>query len=149
VDTESRSRILEEARSWLGTPYHHKGRVLGVGVDCGGLLYQVYGKFYDIKPYPETYPQDWALHAGAELYLDFISEYVKEAGSPRPAGIVVFRYGRCYSHGGIITEKNTVIHAWGRTMNGKVIESPMSFFRDGKFFRPRKYYSLKAPDNGG
>lgn len=148
MDTESRSRILLEARSWIGTPYHHKGRVKGVGVDCGGLLYEVYGKFYPLKPYPDTYPADWSMHQGAELYLDFIADYVSEIGNPPVAGIVVFRYGRCYSHGGILTESNTVIHAWGRTQHGMVIESPMSFFNDKRSYRPRKYYNIKAPANG-
>lgn len=147
MDTQDRSRILTEARSWLGTPYHHKGRVKGAGVDCGGLLYEVYGRFYKLKPFPQNYAQDWALHKKDELYLDFISEYVEEVGQPSPAGIVVFRFGRCFSHGGIVTEKQTVIHAWGRTGVGYVIESPLSFFKEGRFIRPRKFYSVKVSPN--
>lgn len=143
MDTEGRERILIEARSWIGTPYHHKGRIKGVGVDCGGLLYEVYGKFYPLKPFPESYPADWAMHRGAELYLDFISEYVLEVREPQPADIVVFRYGRCFSHGGIWTERNTVIHAWGRTAHGRVIESPAKFFQDGRVPRARKTFGVK------
>jgi len=30
--------IIEEARTWLGTPYRHQGRVKGVGCDCGGIV---------------------------------------------------------------------------------------------------------------
>ena len=32
------SALLTEARSWLDTPYHHQGRLKGVGVDCIGLI---------------------------------------------------------------------------------------------------------------
>lgn len=32
------SDIVAAARSWLGTPFHHQGRVKGVGVDCAGLV---------------------------------------------------------------------------------------------------------------
>ena len=32
------SEILETARSYIGTPFHHQGRKKGVGVDCAGLL---------------------------------------------------------------------------------------------------------------
>lgn len=32
-----RERIVAEALTWRGTPYHHQGRVKGVGVDCIGL----------------------------------------------------------------------------------------------------------------
>ncbi|MBI2801233.1 MAG: peptidase P60 [Gammaproteobacteria bacterium] len=30
--------IIAAARGYLGTPFHHQGRVRGVGVDCAGLL---------------------------------------------------------------------------------------------------------------
>ena len=30
--------VVRMARTWLGTPYHHQGRVKGAGVDCGGLV---------------------------------------------------------------------------------------------------------------
>jgi len=29
-----RLAVTEEARVWLGTPYHHMGRVKGAGTDC-------------------------------------------------------------------------------------------------------------------
>ena len=29
--------IVETARKWLGTPYHHQGRLKGKGCDCLGL----------------------------------------------------------------------------------------------------------------
>jgi len=37
-----RKQIVEEAHSWLGTPYHHFAMVKGAGVDCDGqvLVYQ-------------------------------------------------------------------------------------------------------------
>jgi cell wall-associated NlpC family hydrolase len=33
-----RASVLEEARGWLRTPYHHMGRVRGGGTDCLMLL---------------------------------------------------------------------------------------------------------------
>lgn len=30
--------VVAEARRWIGTPYQHQARVLGVGVDCAGLV---------------------------------------------------------------------------------------------------------------
>ena len=35
---------VQEAITWLGTPYHHQGRVKGVGVDCGTLICEVHKK---------------------------------------------------------------------------------------------------------
>lgn len=36
----TRSQIVAEARTWIGTPWHHQGRLKGPsgGVDCVGLL---------------------------------------------------------------------------------------------------------------
>ena len=43
-------RVRSEALTWLGTPYHHQGRVKGVGVDCGQILIAIYEKaeFYPL-----------------------------------------------------------------------------------------------------
>lgn len=35
------SRVVAEARSWVGTPYQHLGRVKGSGCDCVGLPFLV------------------------------------------------------------------------------------------------------------
>lgn len=34
----TREDIVKEARSWLGTRFHHQGRAKGVGCDCIGLI---------------------------------------------------------------------------------------------------------------
>lgn len=33
-----RSEIVELARGWLGTPYHHQASVRGIGADCIGFV---------------------------------------------------------------------------------------------------------------
>ncbi len=33
-----RQKIVDTARSWIGTPYHHHQALKGVGVDCLGLV---------------------------------------------------------------------------------------------------------------
>jgi cell wall-associated NlpC family hydrolase len=38
VLTIDRAEIVAVARSWLGTPWTHQGRLKNVGVDCGGLI---------------------------------------------------------------------------------------------------------------
>jgi NlpC/P60 family putative phage cell wall peptidase len=37
----TRKQIVDEARSWIGTPFRHQGRLKGVGVDCIGLGFSV------------------------------------------------------------------------------------------------------------
>lgn len=33
-----RELVVSKAREWLGTPWHHQGRVKKVGIDCVGLI---------------------------------------------------------------------------------------------------------------
>jgi len=127
-----RETVISEARKWRGTPYQHKGRVKGVGVDCGGLIYEVYNPIFGpLKPFPKNYAPDWALHRENEIYLEFMWEYVKPVMYLVPGGIAMFKVGRNFSHGAICTERNTYIHAWGRNQAGCVVESGLSFFRVG------------------
>lgn len=32
------AQVASAAREWIGTPWHHQGRLKGVGVDCAGLV---------------------------------------------------------------------------------------------------------------
>lgn len=34
----TRADVVREARSWKDTPFHHQGRLKGVGADCAGLI---------------------------------------------------------------------------------------------------------------
>ena len=42
TEHEQRQAVVAEALTWLGTPYHHRARVKGAGVDCGQLLAAVF-----------------------------------------------------------------------------------------------------------
>jgi len=81
VRTEA-SHICSVARSWLGTPYHHLGRVKGAGVDCAKFPLEVYreaGLIGHIEiPY---YPPDWMLHRSEEIFLRIVQQHATE----RPA----------------------------------------------------------------
>lgn len=140
-----REKVIEEARTWKGTPYQHKGRIKGVGVDCGGLLWCVYNQFFGpLKPFPKDYSPDWALHQGREIYQEFLEQYMVHVLVPKPGGVALFKVGRCWSHGAIITEKRTFIHAWGRNQQGGVVEWKRGKFRiaESNQLRPVMYYDL-------
>jgi cell wall-associated NlpC family hydrolase len=138
-----RQVVIDEARSWKRTPYVHKGRVKGVGVDCGGMIYEIFAPLLPLPSFPKDYPQDWAMHRESnELYLDFIMPFVKEVDQPVMGGITVFHFGRNFSHGAIVSEKKTFIHAYGRNDFGKVIESRAEFFYQGRKPRPQKHFDI-------
>ena len=116
IERQQRAAVVAEARAWLGTPYHHEGRVKGVGVDCLQLLAAVFSapKVALIEaPKIPHYPWDWHLHRDAERYLEGLTRYTREIdGAPSPGDIVLFRFGRCFSHGGIVVKWPVIIHAY-------------------------------------
>lgn len=112
----ARADIVAEARRWLDTPFHHRARVRGAGVDCANLLIAVYhavGLVPDVDTGP--YPPDWHLHHDAPRFLDTLRQYADPlpAGeTPQPGDVAMFTYGRHAAHGAIVITWPVVIHAW-------------------------------------
>ncbi len=97
-----RLEIVNEATSWIGTPWHHEARVKGVGVDCVMLLCEVYERV-GLLPHvvPARYPQDIMLHKGQEVVLGYLDLYGAEVETPQLGDVVVYRFARSFSHAGI------------------------------------------------
>jgi len=117
VDVEAlvRAAIVAEARSWLGTPYHHMARVKGAGVDCGQLLAAVYENA-GVTPHvePESYFPDFMMHRDEERFLGYVERYARQVFNlePLPGDVALFRFGRVISHGAIVIAWPEVIHAY-------------------------------------
>ena len=114
IEKAERAAIVREARSWIGTPYHNCADIKSVGVDCGMLIVRVFVDRGLCAPFdPRPYPADWHLHRSEERYLGFVFDRCCEIEKPQP-GDVVLRFGRCYSHGGIVTAAAplTIVHAY-------------------------------------
>ncbi|HEY8033043.1 MAG TPA: hypothetical protein VIF02_11870 [Methylocella sp.] len=114
-EDDQRRAVVREARSWVRTPYHPQGDIKGGGVDCGLLLVRVFVDTGLCAPFdPRPYADDWYLHRSEERYLGFIFDRAKEVAAPLPGDVMVFRYGRCYAHGGIVTVASplTIVHAF-------------------------------------
>ena len=107
-----RQAVLREAEEWLGTPYHHMGRVKGAGCDCLTFLAEVYARAGVIAavevPY---YRPDIMLHRGEESYLDALLGHGREVAAGEPGDVVLFHWGRIFGHGGIVTAWPRLIHA--------------------------------------
>lgn len=66
----TRIEVVHEARSWLGTPFHHQGRLKGTGVDCAGVIVGVLSALeistVDVQGYghrPDTRQLEQLCHA--------------------------------------------------------------------------------------
>lgn len=104
------SDVVRVARTWLGTPYHHQGRLKGVGVDCAGLVIGVAHELglsdFDISGYaprPDgaSLSRLCAQHMRA-LTLDQLC----------PGDVLLFKFEAHPGHLGILSASNQLIHAY-------------------------------------
>lgn len=122
-----RARVVAAARAWIGTPYHPCADIRAVGVDCGMLLVRVFVDSGLCRPFdPRPYASDWHLHRGEERYLGFVFDRCHERAVAGPGDVIVFRYGRCYAHGAIVTAAAplTIVHAYSPA--GCVLEETLA-----------------------
>lgn len=113
--TKLQEKVLAEVRSWLGTPWHHEGAVKGAGVDCAMLLLRVFVEVGAIPEFdPRPYPIDHMMHSGDERFLGWLNHHADEVtdGEPQVADVIVYKVGRCYSHGAIVVQWPHIIHAF-------------------------------------
>jgi NlpC/P60 family putative phage cell wall peptidase len=111
-------KMLSAARAALNTPFHHQGRVAGVGLDCIGLVIvalQATGMtVHDRTDYgrrPDGHSLVTALKQHGAQRVDEI-----QAGD-----ILLFRYDQQPQHVALATSRDTMIHAFAPA--GKVIET--------------------------
>lgn len=139
TEQEQRQRVIDEAMTWLGTPWHHAARIKGAGVDCAMFLAEVYhaaGLLPRIDP--GEYPMDWMMHRDEERFLSWVEQYAKIKKSPKRGDMVIFRFGRTFSHGGVLLDDERIIHAYRE--NGMVVLGEINQGRLAD--RERRFYSL-------
>jgi len=115
-----RQGIVDEARSWLGTPYRHQASVKGAGADCLGLLRGVWRA--QMGGEPETVPaysMDWAEPQGEERMWAAARRHLIEKNRDDAAAgdVLLFRMREdgVAKHVGIVSEVGTLprfIHAY-------------------------------------
>ena len=118
----ARSAILDEARSWLGTPYQHQASAKDAGCDCLGLVRGVWRALYGAEPEAApAYTPDWAeregeetLYAAACAHLDRI-----KPDDASPGDVLLFRMSAeaPIKHAAILDDEDYMLHAyWGRAV---------------------------------
>ena len=130
----TRQQIIDKAREYLDTRYHHQGRVKGVGVDCAGLIVCVLTELGLPAPDVEGYGRrpDGSLRGHIETHMDRTTE-------PLPGDLVLFQWASAPFHVAILTAPDTIIHAYA--INRKVCEHRM-----GSTFGPfvAGYYKFRG-----
>jgi cell wall-associated NlpC family hydrolase len=146
TEQQQRSKVVEVARSWSGTPFLWSACVKGVGVDCGRFLGAVMNeagvKSIDLAAHKNP-PAQWFLHNSSGSYLDLIRSYAVEyelqpGQTPQPGDVVVARYGRDWAHAAIVIAWPRVIAA----VFGSVVSEWPSIYRSPQFQnRELKYFN--------
>lgn len=145
TEAAERALVCERALAWLRTPYHHRARIIGVGVDCAQLPAAVYEEAGLIPHIAPKYSGQWFLHHDAELYLEWVRPYAREIAreEARPGDLGIWRFGRTYSHGAIIIDPPLVVHAL--LAEGAVVLGDMG--RDIDLAsRPARFFTLWGRD---
>jgi cell wall-associated NlpC family hydrolase len=148
TELEQRERVIRESLTWVGTPYHHMGRIKNVGIDCATFPAEVYAAAGVIAPVSiDFYPPDWHLNRDAERYLQRVIEYAAEVSQPQPGDLVLWKIGRAFAHGAIVLAWPRIIHAVvGIGVIEDNAESPTLVFARGRrgsdATRQHKFFSL-------
>lgn len=132
----TRKQVVTQARTWIGTPFHHQGRVKHVGVDCIGLLVGVIkelgikstkkdnnGNLIPLESFDNTnygrLPDGVLLQTSIEKHF-----YKVERNNIKPGDVLLFKFDENPQHIGIATDYPTdglgLIHCY--QCSGKVVE---------------------------
>lgn len=111
-----RAAVVAEALSFIGTPYHHMGRIKGSkgGVDCAMLLAEVYHRAGVIAHVEVAhYPPDWHLHRRDERFLAYLLDRAMPTETPQPGDVVTWRIGLGFAHAAIVVDPGwpAIVHS--------------------------------------
>lgn len=162
ADGQDRAAIIEEAKTWLGTKWHHAARVKGAGVDCGlfvGSVYVAVGLLSWSVFVPEgepdpPYQRDWMMHRDEERFLGAFELFADPVLRPLPGDIAIWKFGRCFSHAGIVIDWPQIIHCYipergvvyGDATKGPLAEREVKFYsRFARLAAARDAHQESAP----
>lgn len=126
----TRKRVVECARSWVGTKFVHQASVKGQGADCAGL---VRGVMVEAGAFPPDYkrllPRDLLAYARSPdgSMKSVCDSFFEQIETPQPGDIGLFKWFKFpqhlgffgdYLHGGL-----SLIQALGPTKPNRVIEN--------------------------
>lgn len=111
LKTVTRADIVREAKTWIGTPFKHQGRIKGVGVDCAGVVIGI-AHALAISDFNYTHyshvPDGVTLRRLLEEHL-----IPKFMSALQPGDIVLMCFDAQPQHVGILSEDG-IIHAYAQ-----------------------------------
>lgn len=117
--------IVSAARTCLGTPFRHQGRIAGVGLDCAGVVVEVAKAIgsnpIDVSGYGRV-PVNGQLESVLDTQTDL--ERVLDISTRRAGDILLLRFSGEPQHLAVLTDNNTIVHSYEAV--GKCCEHRLS-----------------------
>ena len=142
----TRSLIIAETRSWLGTPYRHQASLKGVGCDCLGLVRGVWRSVIGDEPErAPAYAPDWAEAVSGEPLADAAARHLvaidREAFCEGDVLLFRWRSHLPAKHAAIVTAADKMVHAHDGACVAEVALAP--------WWRRRLAYAFRFPGVSG
>jgi len=151
-EAEGRAAIVREGLSWIGTPFRDCADVKGPNgaVDCAMLLVRCYVDTGRLPPFdPRPYPPRWHLHKDRQRFLEWVEDKLggRRVERPRLGDVVIWQFGRCFSHGAILINAEEVVHAYAHArtcITSRLDEHPLKYVGHGahELPRPVRFYDV-------
>lgn len=123
------SRVVQIAKEWIDTPYHHQASVKGAGTDCLGLIRGIWRELYGTEPeLPPPYTQTWGDYDKQETMLEAAERNLEKLAMatngryvpfPRtvhwePGAVLFLRRlpGKVAKHCAVLADEEHIIHAY-------------------------------------
>ncbi len=113
----TRQELIDEALSWVGTPYQTHQSCKGAGADCGGFCYGVWRNVGLLPPdaLPERMSAQWYLHRTDEVIVRGLMAHGAveiPLDSAHPGDVLTFQYGRAQSHMAFLLPRGRIVHSY-------------------------------------
>jgi NlpC/P60 family putative phage cell wall peptidase len=111
----TRETLIAEARTWLGTPWHHQASLKGVGCDCIGFVRGAALPFVGPVAIDLDYPETWHLYrAEPRMYLGFKERCQEiDIDDIRDGDVLLFGAGKGPAHHcAYVTPGGGLIHCY-------------------------------------
>lgn len=134
------AEIIAEGRTWIGTPFHHQGRVKGVGCDCiGGVLGILHNAGVRSRqrddagnpiPFTEFDRTDYSTDPNSERLKHTLDEHLIAIplAEIRAGDVLLFKIIHLPQHVGIVADHPygglSLIHAYSPA--GKMVEEQLT-----------------------
>ena len=148
----TRDQFVQICRSWIGTPYHLRQHVKGVGADCStwiaeSLIEAGLATHDSLYGGLNVRRGDWFHHISDDVYRQRIMRHAiwvmstvcRRSSSIQPGCVILQRAAgsRVFNHGGVVTEWPHGIHClYGGVVEVDVAKDPIWLCKPIEVFDP-------------